>query len=1061
MRRLIAAAVHNSVAANLLMVVIIVVGGMSAYNLRRETFPQISFDIIQVQTIFPGATPEEVEESVVVKIEEAIKSVEGIQDILSHARESSGVVLARLKPGMDNRRVLEDIQSEVEKIDTFPEDAEPPRYEELAERRKVINIAIHGEQPERTLKEVATRVRDDLLAAEFISQVRLIGTRDYEISIEVSEESLRRHGLTFEEIRQVVQRSSLNLPGGSIKTPTQDIVVRTAGQRYTGLEFALLPLLTREDGTVVTLDEVARVSDGFVDAWRIGRFNGTPSVLVSVFRTNEEDALVISDTVRAYVAEQAPQLPEGLSMSVWADDSAVTKSRLELLSRNGLQGLFLVLLSLWLFMNLRLAFWVATGLAVALLGGLWILILYGGTLNMITMFAFIMALGMLVDDAIVVGENIYSHWRRGKPPVQAAIDGASEVAVPVIGAVSTTVAAFVPLFIMEGILGKFVAVMPVAVVAALLGSLLECMVILPPHLAHVLPEEGYQAPKRGIRRLTQRVRGGIDGTLDWFIERVYMPLLRRAMAWRLVVAASAVAILMLMVGLLLGGHLSFELFPDRDTDTIIARLTMPQGTPLARTAATTARLEAAARQLDDHFRPADLDADGVVRQIMTVVGINTDFEPEVGSHVGEVTVELLAAEARGISSVLLADKWRDLAGDVPDALELIFMSEDIFPVGKPIEVRLMGDDFTEMREAAARLEAELATYPGVLDISNDFRPGKMEIQLALKPAGRVLGITLADLAGQVNQGFYGAEALRLQRGRDDVKVMIRYPEAERRSLGDLDNIRIRTPNGNEVPFGEVATATLRRGFSVIKRTDRQRALSVTAEVDSTKANAEKILATLEADYLPRLLADYENMRYSFEGQHKETQRSVGSLFRGFISAMLLVYTILAVIFRSYAQPLVVMSVIPFGFIGAVIGHLIMGHVLSLISLFGLVALSGVLVNDSLVLVDFINRARSQGTPLFEAVLAGGRQRFRAIILTSVTTVAGLSPILFEKSVQAQFLIPMAISMSFGLMGATMLVLILVPALYLLLHDVQSVWRWLRTGSFAEKTHAPALVDTLP
>ena len=1061
MRRLISAAVHNSVAANLLMVVIIVVGGMSTYNLRREVFPQISFDVIQVQTIFPGATPEEIEESVIVKIEEAIKSVKGIRDIISQAHEGSGVVLAQLESGVDNRRVLEDIQSEVEKIDTFPEDAEPPRYEELAQRQKVINVAVYGEQPERTLKEVATRVRDDLLASEFISQLRIVGTRDYEISIEVSEESLRRHGLTFEEIRQVVQRSSLNLPGGSIKTPTQDIVVRTAGQRYTGLEFAMLPLLTRPDGTVVTLDEVARVSDGFVDAWRIGRFNGTPSVLVSVFRTGEEDSLVISDTVRRYVAEQAPQLPAGLSMSVWADESAITKSRLDLLSRNGLQGLFLVFLSLWLFMNLRLALWVAAGLVVALLGGLWILALYGGTLNMITMFAFIMALGMLVDDAIVVGENIYSHWRRGKPPVQAAIDGASEVAVPVIGAVSTTVAAFVPLFIMEGILGKFVAVLPVAVVAALLGSLLECMVILPPHLAHALPEGGYQAPKRGIRRLAQRVRGRIDGTLDWFIERVYMPALRRAMAWRLVVAASAVAILMLMLGLLLGGHLSFELFPDRDTDTIIARVTMPQGTPLAQTAATTARLEAAARQLDDHFRPADPNADGVVKQILTVVGINTDFDPEVGSHVGEVTVELLAAEARGISSILLADKWRDLSGDVPDALELIFMSEDIFPVGKPIEVRLMGDDFTEMRAAAARLEAELGAYPGVLDISNDFRPGKMEIQLALKPAGRVLGITLADLARQVNQGFYGAEALRLQRGRDDVRVMIRYPEAERRSLGDLDNIRIRTPNGSEVPFNEVAAATLRRGFSVIKRTDRQRALSVTAEVDSTKANAEKILADLAASFLPRLLADYENMRYSFEGQHKETQRSVGSLFRGFIIAMLLVYTILAVIFRSYAQPLVVMSVIPFGLIGAVVGHFIMGHVLSLISLFGLIALSGVLVNDSLVLVDFINRARSQGTPLFEAVLAGGQQRFRAIILTSVTTVAGLSPILFEKSVQAQFLIPMAISMSFGLMGATVLVLILVPALYLLLYDVQSIWRWLRTGSFAEESHDPALVDALP
>ena len=753
MRRLISAAVHNPVATNLLMIVIIVVGGMSVYNLRRETFPQISFDIISVRTVFPGATPEEIEESVVVKIEEAIQGVEGIQDIFSQSRESSGVVLARLKPGVDNRRALEDIQSQVEKVDTFPEDAEPPIYEELSERRKVINIAIYGEQPERTLKEVATRVRDDLLASEFISQIRLVGTRDYEISIEVSEESLRRHGLTFEEIRRVVQRSSLNLPGGNIKTPTQDIVVRTAGQRYTRLEFALLPLLTRDDGTVVTLDKVARVSDGFVDAWRIGRFNGTPSVLVSVFRTNEEDALVISDAVRAYVAEQAPRLPQGLSMSVWADDSAVTKGRLELLGRNGLQGLFLVLLSLWLFMNMRSGPSRGGGAGGALLAGLWILDLYGGTATHDYHVRLHHGARHVVGRRIVVGENIYSHWRRGKSPVQAAIDGAGEVALPVIGAVSTTMAAFVPLFIMEGILGKFVAIMPVAVVAVLLGSLLECMLILPPHLAHALPEGGYRQHRRGVRRQAQRVRNGIDGALDWFIESVYMPLLRRAMAWRLVVAASALSILMLMFGLLLGGHLNFELFPDRDTDTIVARVTMPQGTPLAHTAAATARLEAAGRLLDDHFRPSDPGSERVVKQIMTVVGINTDFEPEVGSHIGEVTVELLAAEQRGISSTLLADKWRDLSGDVPDALELIFMSEDIFPVGKPIEVRLMGDNFTEMREAAARLEAELGTYPGVLDISNDFRPGKMEIQLALKPAGRVLGITLADLAGQVNQGF--------------------------------------------------------------------------------------------------------------------------------------------------------------------------------------------------------------------------------------------------------------------------------------------------------------------
>jgi multidrug efflux pump subunit AcrB len=1048
MRRLIAVAVHNPVATNLLMLMLIIGGGWSAFTLNRETLPQLSFDIIQVAVQFDGATPMEVEEGVVIKIEEAISSIEGIRKIFSNSYEDLGLVWAELEPGADNRKVMDEIKDEVEKIDTFPEEAEDPRVVELARRQQVINIAVFGAQSERVLKETASRIRDDLMATPAISQVELYGTRDYEISIEMSEATLQRYGLTFDQVRDTVRRSSLDLPGGDLKTPTQDIVVRTAGQRYTGLEFEAIPLVARPDGTVITLGEVARVIDGFEEADYLGRFNGQRGVLVSIFKTNDEDALAIAKTVRNYVVEKSPYLPPGLALSVWADTSHVIKGRLQLLTNNGLIGLVLVFCCLWLFLNFRLAFWVAAGLPVAFMGAFWLLDLYGGTMNMITMFACIMALGILVDDAIVVGENVYSHWYGGKHPVQAAIDGTHEVIIPVISAVMTTIAAFLPLFIMEGILGKFIAVLPVAMVAALLTSLLEVVVIMPPHLAHSLPVPDQQPPqRRGLRRWVQRVRHDIDAAVAGVVTRVYLPLLRRALSVRLVVAAAALAILMIMLGLVLGGHINFFLFPKTDADTILARVTMPQGTPLAQTLQVTDRLETMAQKLNQRFQARESAGDNVVQRVMTVVGIQSGFHPEVGSHAGEVTLELLPVERRGISSTAILAKWRQLTGEIPDALALTFGTPEISPGGAPIEVRLISDSFGDLRQVADAVKAELSTYPGTLDIQDDFRPGKMEAQLALKPAGRLVGLTLADLARQVRQGLFGAEAVRLQRGRDDVRVMIRYPAAERRALGDLETIRIRTPDGHEVPFVEVATATLSRSYAVIKHHNRRRVVIVTADVDTQVTNAETILADLRRRFLPPLLANFEGMRYSFEGQHHETQRSVGSLYRGFVLALLLIYAILATVFHSYTQPLIVMSAIPFGLIGAVIGHLIMARDLTMMSLFGLVALSGVVVNDSLVLLDFINRSVSRGTPIFQAVLAGGQARFRAIVLTSLTTVAGLLPILAEKSFQAQFLIPMAISISFGLMGATLLTLFLVPALYLLLNDVWRILHWLRTGDW--------------
>ncbi len=1045
MQRLIQAAVHNPVATNLLMVVIIVAGAWSALSLQREVMPQLSFDIIQIRIEFEGATPEEVEESVVVKVEESIHTIEGVRRIFSNAYEGLAIIFAELEPGVDNRAVRDDIEDEVGKIDTFPDEAKEPRYIELKEQDQVINIAVYGEQPERTLKETAKQVRDDLLATPDISQVNIQGTRDYEIAIEIAESTLRRYGLTLDEVSRLVRGNSLELSAGDIKTPTQDIVVRTTGQRYTAEEFAAIPLLTTETGAIITLGAVANVVDGFEDAGVFGRFNGKPGVLVSVLKTEQEDALRIAETVHQYVETQQPRLPEGLQLSIWADTSPIIKGRLQLLTSNGLMGLALVAICLWFFMNLRLAFWVAAGLPVAFMGAFWLIDYYGNSMNMITMFACIMAIGILVDDAIVVGENVYSHWRRGKSPVQAAIDGTSEVALPVLAAVATTIAAFIPLFIMDGIMGKFIAVIPVAMVAALLASLIECLIIMPSHLAHSLPVRNAPPASTRLGAMAQRFRHAIETSVDWVIERLYGPVLRWAVTYRLIVAATALAIFLLALGVVGGGHINFFLFPKTDAEFVISQLTLPQGTPSDRTLALTSHIEQAAWRLNQVFQGEEREP--IVKNTMILVGRHTSRNPEVGSHAGEVTIELAAVEQRSVSSNAVLAKWRELTGDIPEALALTFGTEEIGPGGKPIEVRLIGESFDDLRQAADRVKAELGTYPGVFDIQDDFRPGKVEMQLALKLEARVLGLTLADLARQMRQGFFGAEALRVQRGRDDVSVMVRYPEAERRALGDVENMRIRTPDGREIPFGEVASVTLERGYAVIHHDDRERVVAVTADVDTNVANAAKVLADLEAGFLPQLVANYDGLRYSFEGQQRETQRSVNSLFRGFVLAMLLIYGILATIFRSYLQPLIVMSVIPFGLIGALVGHLLMGHALTMMSLFGLVALSGVVVNDSLVLLDFVNRARRQGRPIEQAVYLGGQARFRAIMLTTITTVAGLLPILLEGSFQAQFLIPMAISISFGLMGATFLVLLLVPALYMLLYDVRQIGNWLWNGTW--------------
>lgn len=1061
MRGAIAWFARNRVAANLMMIVIVGGGVFTLFNparviawfagdtgslrngLRQEVFPEFSLDLITVTVPYLGAAPEEVEEGVCVRIEEAIQDLDGVKRIRSNASEGVGTVTVEVARGGDPRKLLDDIKTRVDAIDTFPEETEQPVIEEVLNRRQVIHVAVSGNTDEKSLKLLGQQVRDEIAALPGITQVELTNARPYEISIEVSEEALRRHGLTFDEVVRAVRRSSIDLPGGSLRTGGGEILLRTKGQAYTGREFERLILLTRPDGTRLRVGDVATVVDGFAETDQSARFDGRPAVVVLVYRVGDQSALEVSRTVKRYVREAQARMPEGIALTTWQDITEVLRSRMNLLLRNALFGFLLVIAILALFLRFRLAFWVSIGIPISFLGAIWLMPGLDVSINLISLFAFIVVLGIVVDDAIVVGENIYTEQSRSGEGLAGAVRGAQEVSVPVVFAVLTSIVAFVPLLNVEGNTGKIMRVIPIIVISVLSFSLIESMFILPAHLSHL------RTANRGRREgLWARFQGGFANWLDRFIRGGYGPLLNSALRWRYLTVAFSLCALLLTLGLVRGGWIKFVFFPDVEADYVAAILTMPQGTPVEVTERAVRHLEATALELR-----RELEGSGgprIYRHVLAsignqplreVQGLNAgrtlvDFS---GAHLGEVTIELVPSEERDRTSAEIVKLWRERAGSIPDAEELVFTSS-LFSPGEPINVQLTGIDLDELRAAVDRLKRRLAEYPGVFDIADSFRLGKQEIKLRIKPAAEALGLTLADLARQVRQGFYGEEAQRIQRGRDDVRVMVRYPAAERRSLGDLENMRIRTPDGGEVPFSAVAVADLGRGFATIRRVDRRRAISVTAEVDTTKANANDILTDLQATELPAIRAESSGILYSFEGQGREQRETMSGLVRGFVIALLVIYTLVAVPFRSYVQPLIIMSAVPFGLVGAVWGHMIMGLNLTILSMFGIVALAGVVVNDNLVLVDFINRRRAAGATLGEAVRQAGAARFRAILLTSLTTFAGLTPLLLEKSVQARFLIPMAVSLAFGVLFATLISLLLVPCSYTILDDIRSVTR---------------------
>ena len=1037
MKGIVAWFAENHVTANLLMVFLLLAGVVTGLTMKLEVFPETSLDRISISMAYPGASPAEVEEAIVRRIEESVAGLAGIKRIDSVAREGVGTVSIEAMKGWDLKELLDEVKAEVDRIATFPDEAEEPVVREVTRRTQVINVAIYGDAPESTIKHLTEKIKDDITNLPDITYAELSGIRQGEIHIEISEQTLRRYGLTLGQVAEAVRRTSLDLPAGSVKTAGGEILVRTKGRRYHASDYQDVAVITRADGSKVTLGQIANLIDGFEDVDLTSQFQGKPCGVIEVFRVADQNALTVADTVKRYIEKIRPGLPAGVEIDFYRDRSKILRSRIDLLLRNMAIGLILVSILLGVFLNLRLAFWVTLGIPISFAAGIWVLPRFDVSINMISLFAFITVLGIVVDDAIIVGENIFRKQQEGLEPLDGAVQGTVEVGRPVIFAVLTTVAAFWPLLLGSGTMGNVMRNIPIVVILVLLGSLVESLLILPAHLTRSMHRAARR--RRGPKKERRMVRW-----LAWVIKGPYGKLVDFCVTWRYATVALGIAMLLLTLGIWRGGWIKFTLFPKIDSDRLTCSLTMPAGTPVERTKEIVTYLERSAKEaLAEMDKKRPKGAPPLFQHSRALVGRHSRGHgpmaagPQVGSHLAQVRVQLLEGEQRDVSAITLAALWRKKVGVIPDAEAITFQSA-LFSAGNPVEVHLSLDDHDRLLAAADELKEELKGYPGVFDVGDSFLPGKKEMQLKLKLTARSLGLTLNDLAQQVRHAFYGAEALRLQRDQDEVKVMVRYPESERKSLGYVEQMRIRTPDGSEVPFSQVAEVSMEQGYASIERAQRLRVIKVTADVDETVTNANEVRIDLERRFLPQLKNRYPALRYSIEGAGKEQKESMADVLKGFVIALFCIYALLAIPFRSFTQPFIVMAAIPFGIIGAVFGHLIMGHNLSLLSFFGIVGLAGVVVNDSLVLIDATNRIRSQGADAHGAITRAGALRFRAIILTSLTTFAGLSPMLLERSIQAQFLIPMAISLGFGVLFGTGITLLLVPSLYMILDDMHDL-----------------------
>lgn len=1019
----------NSIASNLVMLVLLVGGLLVGSQIKQEVFPEFALDMVNISVGYPGASPEEVENGIVLAVEEAVQGLEGVQEIRSTAREGSASVTLEAIEGTDITRLWQEAKSEVDRVNTFPDEANEPQVSIAARQREVLNIGLYGQADEATLREAAEQVRDELLLDPNITQVFLDGVRDFEIQIEVSQQNLRRYNLTLQEVASTVARASVELGGGSLKTSGGDILVRVKDRRERAREYARLPVISQADGSQVLLEDIATVREGFEDTNAWATYNGRPAVRIEVYRIGDQTPTQVAEAARAVLEQAVDNLPDGLDLAILNDRSVVFNDRAELLLKNAFIGLLLVFLFLAIFLDIRLAFWVSLGIPISILGSFLFLEPLSFSINMITMFAFIVTLGIVVDDAVVVGENVYYYRRQGMPLLKAAITGTREVALPVVFSVLTNIVAFLPLFFVPGIMGKVFKAIPVVVICVFSVSLIESLFILPAHLSHGRRRQAFW-PLNHLERWQQ----GLSQAIERFIQRRYGKFLQVILRQRYAVVALGLALLMATAGYIKSGRMGMVLFPKVESDYAYCEALLPYGTSQERMAAVETRLVDAAERVASENGQAQLS-----KGILARVSEN------------KITVRfyLTNAKTRPLGTSQVTSLWRDQVGVLSGLESITFESDRGGPgSGKGLTVQLSHRNKAVLDEAGMALAGKLAEFPIVHDINDGSANGKRQFDIQIRPAGVRMGLTSKEVASQIRYAFQGVEAVKQQRGRNEVTVRVRLPETERIQETTLENLVLQAPGG-EIQLRDAVDMISGRAYTAIERTNGRRVISVTANV-RPQSKSENVKNTLNSEILPVLADVYTGLGYSFKGRQADIQESVSALITGLGFALLGIYAMLAIPFKSYFQPMIIMFCIPFGMIGAVVGHLVMGYSLSVMSLFGIVALSGVVVNDSLILIDFANRRQRSGKDIMTSIQEASIQRFRPILLTTLTTFGGLAPMIMETSRQARFMIPMAISLGFGILFATFITLILVPSLYLILEDIKGMFIREDSGTVGEE-----------
>ena len=1014
-------------AANLLMFLFLFLGFLGAPQLLRETFPDYDPTQVQVQVVYPGASAEDVEEAVCQRIEDALEAVTNVEEVVSEAREGIGSVTVEMRDGGDFLSFISDVKTEIDAIDDFPEDTEEPVVRELGKTKMVVSIAVSGPMSVPDLKAYCEELKRRLLRLDEISEIQILGFSDHQIRIEVPARTLQQFGLSARQLAQTVGAQSVDMPGGLVETDQEDFSLRFTDLRRSAAEFEDLVVVSGTTGAEIRLGDIATITDRFELDEEKTLVDGQRAGILQINKTDDQDALTILGAVRKFIADEEQAGPPDVNLTLTRNVSKIVRDRLDLLTTNGMQGLVLVFLTMWLFFSFRFSFWVTMGLPVSFAGALFAMHLIGFSLNMLTMVGLLLALGLLMDDAIVLAENVAAHLAKGKKALDAAVDGVAEVAPGVVSSFVTTLGVFGSLAILvAGDIGKVLWVMPVVLILTLAVSLVEAFLILPNHLGHSLAgrEDRPLPPFR--QKFNQR--------LEWARENIIGRGADWCVRWRYLFLGAVLGCFILSVAMLAAGVLKTRAFPEIEGDVLQARLLMPQGTPLERTEAVVERLTMSLDKVNAGFAPRQPDGQDLVKHVTVEYSTNTDAK-ESGSHLATVSVDLLSAEERDAAMDDIIADWRAAVGDVPDVVSLTFKEPVIGPAGLPIEIRLIGDDLDELRSASMELISALAEYDGVFDLLSDLRPGKRELRLTLREGATALGLDAGSLASQIRASFHGATADEIQVGRESYEIDVRLDPADRDSLGDLDTFHIRDTAGNQIPLLAVAKIEEGRGWSRIARVDGQRTVTVQGDVDSRYGNTNQIVAQIQANELRDILGRHPGVRVDLEGQSASGKETGQSMLKSLGTGLFLVFLLLSLQFKSYLEPLAVMLIIPLTLIGVVSGHLLMGLDLSMVSIMGFISLAGIVVNDSILLVEFIRLHMAEGQDAPDAARLASRQRFRAVLLTSLTTMAGMFPLLLERSLQAQVLIPLVTSIVFGLLASTTLVLFVVPALYAVFSDL--------------------------